>query len=81
MRGRTRLRKIVERLSDIPSKLGLRLAYHQKKSGLTDTELAKAASITVNYLDHMKNGATKPSKATLAKLAKALKVTVAELVE
>ena len=50
--------------------------------GLTQTELAKRLKVTQPFVAQLESGAKpNPSLDTLQRLAKALKVTVAELVE
>lgn len=54
----------------------------REKKGLTQVALANKAGITQPYLAQIESGERKnPSLVTLKKLAKALKVTLAELVE
>lgn len=62
-------------------KLIMRLKLLRKSSGLTQGELAKRSGISQGYLARLEIGMHDPSLSTLAKLAKALKVTVGELVE
>ena len=52
------------------------------KNGLTQVQLAKKAKTVQPYIAYLESGEKKnPSFAVLQRLAKALKVTVAELVE
>jgi len=58
------------------------LKEHRKKKGLTQIQLAKRAKITQPYIVGLERGdKLNPSLAVLQRLAKALKITVAELVE
>lgn len=49
------------------------------QAGLTIEDLAGAAGISVSFLAYLETNKKKPSLATLAKIAAALNVTVAEL--
>ncbi|MFI5342158.1 MAG: helix-turn-helix domain-containing protein [Candidatus Methylomirabilales bacterium] len=52
------------------------------KAGLTQEELAKKGGVTYAYISMLESGAKKnPSLALVKKLAKALGVTVGELLE
>jgi transcriptional regulator with XRE-family HTH domain len=48
---------------------------------LTQTELARRAKVTTGFISLMESGQRDPSLTVLRRLAKALGVTVAELVE
>jgi len=62
-----------------------RLVVHLKRlreqRGLTQEQLAKRAGVSHGYLARLELGMHDPSLSTLARLAKALKVSVAELVK
>ena len=53
----------------------------RKKQGLTQEALARRTGVTREYITRLELGRHDPMFSTLVKLAKALKVTVAELVE
>ncbi len=53
----------------------------REQRGLTQERLAKKAGLSLGYLARLEIGMHDPSLSTMVKLAKALKVTVAELVE
>jgi transcriptional regulator with XRE-family HTH domain len=55
-----------------------RLREHR---GWTQTQLAKKVGLSLGYIARLEIGMHDPPLSTLAKLAKALKVTVAELVK
>ncbi len=58
------------------------VARLRKQQNLTLLQLARRVGITEAYMSMLESGERKnPTLATLKKLAKALKVTVAELVE
>ena len=57
------------------------LAQFRQERGLTQIELAKRTKVTQGYIAQLEAGDKTPSLATLRKLAKALGVRVAELVE
>ncbi len=61
--------------------LGKMLKGLRKQRGLTQGALAKAAGISQIYVAKIEAGDKIPSIPTLEKLAKALKVKVAELLE
>ena len=62
--------------------LSMRLKALREQHGLTKTAVAKQAKMTVAYLSMLESrDKVNPTLATLQRLAKALKVTVAKLVE
>lgn len=63
------------------SRLAKRLKQLRAERGLTQAALAKRAGVTLSYVGRLEIGRHDPQLSTLRKLAKALKVTVAELVE
>jgi len=62
-------------------RLSMRVKALREERGLTQGKLAKQAGVSLGYLARLEIGMHDPSLSTLAKLAKALKVTVGELVE
>jgi len=52
----------------------------REERGLTQEQLAKRSGVSHGYLARLEIGMHDPSLSTLARLAKALKVTVGELV-
>jgi transcriptional regulator with XRE-family HTH domain len=65
-----------------PQRLGIVLKQLREKRGLTQQALAKRAGIAQGYLSELEAGREKnPGIETLRKLAKALKVSVVELVK
>lgn len=65
----------------IAKRLALRLKRLREERGLTQERLAKRSGVSHGYLARLEIGMHDPSLSTLSKLAKALRVTVAELVE
>ena len=63
------------------SRLAKRLKELRAKRGLTQAALAKRAGVTLSYIGRLEIGRHDPQLSTLKKLAKALKVPIAELVQ
>lgn len=63
------------------SRLAKRLKELRAERGLTQAALAKRAGVTLSYIGRLEIGMHDPQLSTLMKLAKALKVSVAELVQ
>jgi transcriptional regulator with XRE-family HTH domain len=64
----------------IIKRLAMRLKRLRQERGLTQEQLAKRSGVSHGYLARLEIGMHDPSLSTLAKLAKALKVGVGELV-
>lgn len=64
----------------VTKSLSMRLKRLRDKQGLTQEQLAKRSGLSLGYVARLEIGMHDPSLSTLAKLAKALKTTVAELV-
>lgn len=65
-----------------PRRLSGVLKALRTQKGLTQEEVAKRAKVTTPYLSQLETGARKnPSLPVLRRLARALKVSVAELLE
>ena len=61
---------------------GMRLKQLRTARGMTQVDLAKRAKVTQGFIAQLEGGFRKdPTLSTLRRLAKALKVTVAELVD
>ncbi len=58
-----------------------RLKALRRQQGLTQTALAQRAGITREFLARLEKGVQDPTLRTMTKLAKALKVTVVELLQ
>lgn len=65
----------------IKKRLSVCLKRLREEHGLTQENLAKRSGVSHGYLARLEIGMQDPSLSTLAKLAKALKVTVGELVD
>jgi len=61
--------------------LANRIKALRKKRGLIQKELAERAGLTLAYIGRLETGHYDPQLSTLRRLAKALKVKVAELVK
>lgn len=62
------------------TRFGMRLKRLRTAFGMTQVELAKRANVTQGFIAQLEGGLKKdPSLATLRRLAKVLKVSVAEL--
>ena len=59
----------------------MRLKELRQQRGLTQAALAKKMHFSVGYMARLEQGRHDPPLSTLGKLAKALKVSVAELVK
>ena len=60
--------------------LAMRLKQVRRRRGLTQAALAKKVKLSGAYVARLEQGLHDPPLSTVAKLAKALKVTLAELV-
>ena len=63
---------------DISKKVGKRLSQVRTQKGFTQEKLAHEAGLNRAYVGYIERGERNPSIATIAKLAQALKVEVAE---
>ena len=59
--------------------LGKRLKALRRRRGMTQSDLARRAGLSLGYLARLELGRHDPSLTTVRKLARALKVTVADL--
>ncbi len=59
----------------------MKLKKLREARGLTQATVAKRARITREYVSKLESGRASPTLVTLGRIAKALRVTVAELVE
>jgi len=67
-------------MKTLKKRLAMRFKRLREERGLTQDRLAKRSGVSHGYLARLEIGMHDPSLSTLKKLAKALKVTVAELV-
>jgi transcriptional regulator with XRE-family HTH domain len=68
-------------MTTTPKRLGMRLKKLRAARGMSQDALAKKADITREYVNKLEAGRYDPTVSVVQRLAKALKVTVAELVE
>jgi XRE family transcriptional regulator, regulator of sulfur utilization len=64
-----------------PKQLGMRLKKLRTAQGMSQDALARNAKITREYVNKLEAGHYDPTLGVVQRLAKALKVTVAELVK
>ena len=64
-----------------PKRLGMRLKKLRTARGMSQDALAKKTNITREYVNKLEAGRYDPTISVVQRLAKALKVSVAELVE
>ena len=65
--------------TDIYTTLARQLRIKRLQAGLTIADLADTAEISTSFLSYLEINKKKPSLATIAKLAKALNISVSEL--
>lgn len=63
------------------SKLAIKIKNFRKEKELTQVELAKQAGIAQSFLSNIENGRQSPSLKNLQKIAKALDISLNELLE
>lgn len=66
-------------MSSLSSSIGHHLSNARRKSGLTQAEVAKRASTTVNHYAKIERGEVVPSLKTLEKIIKALGVKSSDI--
>ena len=64
-----------------PERFGMRLKEIREQKGMTQEELAKRADVSRAYLSRLEMGRHDPPLSTVEKLAKALGVKAAKLIE
>ncbi len=64
-----------------PERFGMRLKELREQAGLTQAALAKKAGMSRAYLSRLEMGRHDPPLSRLRRLAKALRVNIAALVE
>lgn len=64
---------------DTTKKIGKRLKEIRREKGLTQAELAEKAVMNANYYAKIERGEVKPAPEAYEKIAKALKVTAADI--
>tara|TARA_R110000772_G_scaffold268740_1_gene398529 strand:- start:1769 stop:1984 length:216 start_codon:yes stop_codon:yes gene_type:complete len=66
---------------DVVKLLGVNVRHHRKQKGITQEELAVAAGMERSYVSDLERGTRNPSVAALGRLAAALGVQPAELLQ
>ena len=66
-------------MSPTPKQIGRRLTRLRKAQGLSQYTLAEKAGISRDYLRDLEKGSSDPTVGMVTRLAKALKVTLMEL--
>ncbi len=65
----------------MPDKMAARLKQLRGKKGMTQQQLATAAGVSLGYIARLEPGRHDPKLSSLRKIAKALGVRLAKLVE
>ena len=68
-------------MSPTPRRIGTALRSRREARGLSQEALAKKASVTREYVNKLEAGHHDPTVGTLSRLARALGVPLAELLE
>ena len=68
-------------MGPIHTRLGMKIKELRTERGITQEALARKADISLGYVTRLENGRHEPTLTTLAKIAKVLKVKVADLLE
>jgi len=63
------------------TKLGLNLKRIRTKKGITQGDIARSLEVGRGFISTIENGKTNPTLATIAKLAKAVGVSIDELIK
>ena len=63
------------------TKLGLNLKKIRTKKGISQGDIAKELGVSRGFISTIENGKTNPTLATIAKLAKAVEVSVNDLLK
>jgi transcriptional regulator with XRE-family HTH domain len=66
-------------VSELKRSFGKRLRYLRRSQDMTQEQLAESIERSVNFISLLENGDTAPSFETIARIAKSLKVDVADL--
>ncbi len=62
-------------------KLGDNLKRIRTEKGISQGDIARALEVDKSFVSNIENGKTNPTLATITKLAKAIEVSVGELME
>jgi len=63
------------------AKLGLNLKRTRTKKSISQGDIARDLGVSRGFISTIENGKTNPTLATIAKLAKALGVSIVELIK
>jgi len=68
-------------MQSVSAKLGLNLKKIRTKKGISQGDIARDFGVSRGFISTIENGKTNPTLATIAKLAKAVGVSVDELLK
>ncbi len=68
-------------MSDDAKRLGQNLKRIRNKKGISQGDITRALGMPKSFVSSIENGRTNPTLATIAKLAKAIGVSVGELMK
>lgn len=68
-------------MSDEAQKLGKNLKRIRTKKGISQGDIVRALGMPKSFVSNIENGKTNPTLATIAKVAKAIGVSVDELLK
>jgi transcriptional regulator with XRE-family HTH domain len=68
-------------MSEEAQKLGRNLKRIRTKKGITQGDIVRAFGMPKSFVSSIENGKTNPTLSTIAKLAKAIGVSVGELIK
>jgi transcriptional regulator with XRE-family HTH domain len=68
-------------MSDEAQKLGRNLKRIRTKKGITQGDIVRTLGMPKSFVSSIENGRTNPTLATIAKIAKAIGVSVGELMK
>ena len=66
-------------MADIKKKLGVRISQLRMKAGMTQAKLAEGADLSIDSISRIERGDRAPSLESLEKIAEALGIDLAEL--
>jgi len=68
-------------MKDEAQKLGENLKRIRTEKGISQGDIARALEMDKSFVSNIENGKTNPTLATIAKLAKAIRVSIDELLK
>jgi len=66
-------------MKTIYEKLGLNMKRIRTEKGMSQGDIARALDVDKGYISYIESGKKNPTLATIARIAKVLRVTVSEL--